>query len=100
MTVYAYYMHNHTHEIEFDPVKARSNLIKHKVSFSQAEDALNDPMCITIEIFDENGEQRFCTVGADGIGRILVVIHTQRGNRTRVISARKASKGEAEQYHG
>lgn len=73
MTVYAYYMHNHTHEIEFDPVKARSNLIKHKVSFSQAEDALNDPMCITIEIFDENGEQRFCTVGADGIGRILVV---------------------------
>lgn len=55
MTVYAYYMHNHTHEIEFDPVKARSNLIKHKVSFSQAEDALNDPMCITIEIFDENG---------------------------------------------
>ena len=93
-------MHNNTYEIEFDPVKARSNLIKHKVSFSQAEDALNDPMCITIAISDEDGEQRFCTVGADGIGRIQVVIHTQRGYRTRVISARKASKGEAEQYHG
>ena len=86
--------------IEFDPVKARSDLIKHKVSFSQAQDALNDAMCITIEIFDEDGEQRSCTVGADSIGRILVVIHTQRGNRTRVISARKASKGEAEQCHG
>lgn len=93
-------MHNPTHDIEFDPAKARSNLSKHKVSFSQAEEALNDPMCITIEIPDANGEQRFSTMGADGIGRILVIIHTPRGNRTRVISARKASKGEAEQYHG
>jgi uncharacterized DUF497 family protein len=93
-------MHNTNKDIEFDPAKAKSNLIKHKVSFSQAEEALNDPMSITIKIPDTDGEQRFSTVGTDAVGRILVVIHTPRGNRTRVISARKASKGEAEQYHG
>ncbi|MFS2004197.1 BrnT family toxin [Duganella sp. CT11-25] len=93
-------MHNPSKDIEFDPAKAKSNLIKHKVSFSQAEEALNDPMSITIEIPDADGEQRFSTVGTDAVGRILVVIHTPRGNRTRVISARKASKSEAEQYHG
>ncbi|WP_436278826.1 BrnT family toxin [Solimonas soli] len=35
----------------------------------------------------------------DTLGRVLVVVYTQRGERTRVISARKASPGEAEQYH-
>jgi uncharacterized DUF497 family protein len=57
-------------------------------------------MAITIEDADSEGEQRFSTLGADATGRILVVIHTPRGNQTRLISARKASKGEAEQYHG
>jgi uncharacterized DUF497 family protein len=93
-------MHTPKIDIEFDPAKAKSNLSKHKVSFSQAEEALSDPMSLTIEIPDADGEQRFSTVGTDAVGRVLVVIHTPRGNRTRVISARKASKGEAEQYHG
>ena len=48
---------------------------------------------------DAAGEQRFVTLGMDALGRVLVVIHTQRGERTRVISARKASRGETEQYH-
>ena len=38
-------------------------------------------------------------LGADALGRVLVVIHTQRGERTRLISARKASRGEADRYH-
>jgi uncharacterized DUF497 family protein len=92
-------MHNHAVDIEFDPAKAQSNLRKHKVSFAHAEQALRDPMALTMEDPDAEGEQRLVTLGMDALGRILVVIHAPRGSRTRLISARKASPGEAEQYH-
>ena len=85
-------------DFEFDPVKARANLHKHKVSFSHAEQALRDPCAFTIEDPDSEGEARFVTLGMDSLGRVLVVVHTWRGHRTRLISARKASKGESEQY--
>ena len=84
--------------VEFDPAKARSNLRKHGVSFSHAEQALRDPMSITVEDPDALGEQRFVTLGMDALGRILVVIHSPREERTRLISARKASRGEAADY--
>lgn len=84
---------------EFDPAKARANLRKHGVSFAHAEQALRDPMALTIEDPDAEGEQRFVTLGMDSLGRVLVVVHTQRGERTRPISARKASRGEANRYH-
>jgi uncharacterized DUF497 family protein len=86
-------------DVEIDPAKARSNLQKHKVSFAHAEQALWDPMALTtIEDPDAEGGQRFVTPGMDALGRILVVVHTPRGSRTRLIPARKASKGELEQY--
>ena len=85
--------------IEFDPTKARTNLRKHGVSFAHAEQALLDPMAFTIEDPDSRGEQRFVSLGTDSLGRVIVVIHTQRDERTRLISARKASRGEADQYH-
>ncbi|HEX4329021.1 MAG TPA: BrnT family toxin [Burkholderiales bacterium] len=56
-------------------------------------------MAQTIEDPDAEGEQRFVTLGMDAMGRVIVVVHTQRGERTRLISARKASRGEAENYH-
>ena len=84
---------------EFDPAKARINLRKHGVSFAHAEQALRDPMAFTIDDPDSRGEQRFITLGLDSVGRVLVVIHTQREERTRLISARKASRGEADRYH-
>lgn len=92
-------MHNAPVDIEFDPAKAQANLRKHKVSFAHAEQSLRDPMAFTIEDPDAEGEQRFVTLGMDAVGRILVVVHTPRGGRTRLISARKASRGETEQYH-
>ncbi|MCA0240860.1 MAG: BrnT family toxin [Proteobacteria bacterium] len=92
-------MHNDRVEIEFDPVKAASDFTKHKVSFAHAEQALRDPMAVTIEDPDSVGEQRFITLGMDTVGRVLVVVHTLRGDRIRLISARKASRGESEQYH-
>ncbi|MEF8704420.1 MAG: BrnT family toxin [Candidatus Accumulibacter sp. UW26] len=86
-------------DIEFDPARARSRLVKHKVGFAHAEQALLDPMAVSIEDADAEGEQRFVTLGMDALGRVLVVVHSPRESRTRLISARKASKGEAEQYH-
>ncbi len=86
-------------EIEFDPTKARANLAKHKVSFAHAEQALRDVNAITIEDPDAHGEWRFVTLGMDALGRILVVVHTPRGDRIRLIPARKASRGESGQYH-
>ena len=56
-------------------------------------------MAFTVEDPDAVGEQRFVTLGMDALERVLVVAHTQRGERTRVISARKASRGESEKYH-
>ena len=91
-------MHNEQVEIEFDPIKAKANLQKHKVSFAHAEQALRDPFAYTIEDPDAKGEVRFITLGVDALGRVLAVIHTPRGARTRLISARKASKGESEEY--
>lgn len=91
-------MHNMPLSVEFDPAKAQSNLHKHGVSFAHAEQALRDAMAITIEDPDAVAEQRFVTLGMDALGRILIVVHTPREDRTRIISARKASRGESEQY--
>ncbi|MEO6279460.1 BrnT family toxin [Roseateles sp.] len=85
-------------DIEFDPVKAQSNWRKHGVRFGSAEQALRDPMALTMEDPNAEGEQRFITMGMDDLGRVLVVVHTQRGERIRLISARKASRGESEAY--
>jgi len=86
-------------EIEFDPEKAAANLRKHRVSFAHAEQALRDSLGITIEDPDSESEPRFVTLGADSLGRILVVVHTPRGEKVRIISARKASRNEARNYH-
>jgi len=66
-------------EIEFDQEKAASNLRKHRVSFAHAEQALRDPLGITIEDPDAEAEPRIVKLEADSLGRILVVVHTPRG---------------------
>jgi uncharacterized DUF497 family protein len=92
-------MHNRSaQDVEFDPTKARADLGKHGVSFSHAEQTLRDPNGVAIEDPDSEGGQRFVTLGIDALGRILVVIHTPRGNRIRMVSARQASRGEMENY--
>ena len=92
-------MHTGAVQFEFDPVKAASNFVQHGVSFAHAEQALRDDLAVTIEDPDALGEQRFLTLGMDALGRALVVCHTQREERTRLISARKASKQEVKNYH-
>ena len=58
----------------------------------------NDPNAMTVEDPDARDEQRFVTLGMDALGRTLVTVHTPRGSRIRIISARKASKSEAAEY--
>lgn len=91
-------MHIEAMELEFDPAKAATKFKKHGISFAHAEQALRDPFAITIEDLDAPGEQRFVSLGRDALGRILLLVYSQRRGRVRLISARKASPGEAAQY--
>ncbi len=85
-------------EVVWDPEKARLNLKKQGVRFSDAETVLFDPTALTGEDIESEGEQRFVTVGMDSGGHILVVVYTYRGEDIRLISARSATKRERLQY--
>ena len=86
-------------KIEWDPKKAKSNLEKHGVSFEEAATALSDPMAATGADPDHSlTEERYVTFGVSEKGRLVVVSHTEKDQTIRIISARKASKGERELY--
>ncbi len=86
-------------EYEWDPKKAKTNLVKHSVAFADAVSVFSDDSAITIK--DEYpGEERFVTMGVDGLGRVLVVAYTWRGETIRIISARKATERERRLYGG
>ncbi len=84
---------------EWDEQKAASNLLKHGVSFDEAVHAFDDPDAL--EVFDtraEYGEERIILTGYNGDG-ILVVVYTERRVKTRIISARRASRNERNNYY-
>ena len=81
-----------------DPAKAASNLRKHGVSFADAEGVLQDPLAVTVEDPDAEGEQRFISIGLGSAGELLVVVWTERDDECRVISARRATRKERKQY--
>jgi hypothetical protein len=86
-------------EIEFDSVKAETNLKKHGVSFEEAASVLLDPMALGFEDPDAEGESRWVLVGMGSQARLLTVVYTLRGEqRIRLISARRATRNEAYQY--
>ena len=70
----------------------------HGISFAHAEQARRGPITVTVEDPDAERERRFVTLGMDALGRTLVVVYTPREERTRIISARKASKLETLVY--
>jgi len=82
---------------QWDPKKRRENLTKHKVDFADATAVLEDPRALTRDDPHPN-EDRFVTLGMDGLGRILVVSWTSRDEEFRLISARKATRDERAQY--
>jgi uncharacterized protein len=82
-------------EFEWDRKKAEVNLRKHRVSFEEASSIFGDPLAVTFHDPDHSlGEHRFLTFGVSLAGRLLVVAHVDRGNHTRLISARHATRAE------
>ena len=81
---------------QWDSSKAAGNRRKHGVDFNEAATVLNDTPAATFPDPDHSSalEQRSVTIGQSQQGRILVVVHTERGERIRIISARKANKLE------
>ncbi len=85
-------------KVVWDANKASENLVKHKIEFSHAATVLDDPMAITIED-EQHEERRFITLGADLLGRVLIVVYAYTGeDKIRLISARKATKKERKAY--
>jgi len=84
--------------IVWDTKRAAANIRSHGIEFSHAATVLDDPMAITIED-TRHGEQRFVTIGADILGKVLVVVYAYSGEEEiRLISARKATPKEGRVY--
>lgn len=74
---------------EWDSKKAAANLKKHEVTFQEAATVFGDPLAITFQDPDHSeDEERQITFGMSLQKRLVVVSHTERKNRTRIISAR------------
>jgi uncharacterized protein len=84
---------------ERNPKKARLNVKTHGVSFDEASTAFRDPLSQTIgDPLHSDDEERFVLIGRSIQGRLLVIVHTDVGERIRIISARLATKKERYRY--
>jgi hypothetical protein len=86
-------------DVEWDRGKSKANLWKHGVSFDEAATALLDPSALTQEDDASAGERRWVLLGMSEKARLLVVVYTLRNeDRVRLISARRATRTEAQHY--
>lgn len=86
-------------KFEWDTQKAEKNFGKHKIAFTEAATVFADTFGITIYDPDHSkNEERYVTIGWSHQGRILMVAHTDRGDRIRIISARELTKKERKAY--
>ena len=84
---------------EWDPKKATANIKKHGVTFQEAASIFGDPLAITFDDPDHSmSENRYITFGLSLQKRLIVVSHTERGNRTRIINARLMDRKERRIY--
>jgi uncharacterized protein len=84
-----------TMRFEWDPKKAERNLKKHGVTFQEAATVFGDPLAMTFQDPDHSiGEERQLTFGQSLQRRLIVVSHTTRGDRTRIINARLMDRNE------
>lgn len=82
----------------FDPSKDATNLRKHGISLAEGDGVLNDPLTLTMEDMDSEGEQRFVAIGMNVFGKLRVVVHSLRGEDARIISVRKPEPKEVRAY--
>jgi len=84
---------------EWDPKKAETNLKKHGVSFEEASTAFKDPLSLTIDDpLHSSDEERLILIGMSYNNSMLVIVHTEIRDNIRIISARKATKKERNNY--
>ena len=86
-------------EFEWNPDKADINLRKHNISFHEATTVFDDSLSVTFPDPDRSmGEERYVIIGMSELGKVLIVSHTDRENRIRIISARTANRQEKRFY--
>lgn len=86
-------------EFEWDDTKAEANNRKHGVTFTEAMTVFADPLSLTgYDPVHSQDEDRFVTMGLSDNNRLLVISHTDRGDKVRIISARVASRSECKEY--
>lgn len=84
---------------EWDERKAVDNIAKHGVGFEAARSVFGDPNALTFfDALHSDSEDRFITLGHSLDGTLLVVVHTDRGESTRIVSARPATRREQKAY--
>lgn len=84
---------------EWHERKAKLNLAKHGVSFEEATSVFFDTRSVTVDDPDHSQrENRFVTTGMSDRGRILTLVQVDRGDRIRLISARRATARERSSY--
>jgi uncharacterized DUF497 family protein len=83
----------------WDPSKAKENLRKHGVSFEEGATIFQDTLGVTIHDPDHSiQEDRYITIGSSSTGRVMMVAHTDRYGRTRIINARELTRKERKEY--
>src|SRR6266566_438600 len=81
-----------SNRFEWDDAKAKYNEAKHGLTFAVAEQIFDDPLNITIrDRFNSEAEDRYVIIGETLFSEVLVVTHAERGDRIRIISARRAT---------
>lgn len=86
-------------EFEWDPEKDKANQRKHGVSFAEGSTVFGDPLAWTIDDPDHSADEaRFLTTGLSTQQRIIIVAHTDRQGRIRLISAREVTAAERRVY--
>ena len=84
---------------EWDSNKAEINIKKHQVSFEEAITVFYDDDALFMSDPEHSSyEQRFLLLGRSNVENLLVVVHCERDENIRIISARKATKNEIKQY--
>ena len=86
-------------KFEWDETKNKANIRKHGVSFEIAKRIFEGPVLTWLDNRMDYGEDRYISVGLVERTALIVVAHTDRESRTRLISARPASRRERQAYH-
>ena len=88
-----------TTEFDWDPAKNEANLDKHGITFDEARHIFDGPILTRVDGRQDYGENRDVSLGALSADAVLLVIHTERGGRIRLISARNANRRERKVYY-